>query len=75
MGRGKDTEKKEIGEGVGNATAENNGDSIILEEEIDPDYEPTEEEIREYAKWLGMDLDHDTDLMWIPKEGLKVRRP
>ena len=31
-------------------------DSIILEEEIDPNYNPTVEEINEYAKWLGMDL-------------------
>ena len=30
------------------------GDSIILEEEIDPNYEPTEDEIKEYATWLGM---------------------
>lgn len=35
-------------------------DSIILEEEIDPDYEPTKEEIEEYAKWIGFeDLDGD----------------
>jgi centrosomal protein CEP164 len=35
------------------------GDSIILEEEIDPNYVPTEEEVLEYAKWLGMDLQDD----------------
>lgn len=35
------------------------GDSIILEEEIDPSYEPTEAETVEYAKWLGMDIDED----------------
>lgn len=35
------------------------GDSIILEEEIDPSYEPTEDETIEYAKWLGMDIDED----------------
>ncbi len=33
--------------------AAHGGDSIILEEEIDPNYEPTEEEVMEYAKWLG----------------------
>ena len=32
------------------------GDSIILEEEIDPNYVPSQDEIDEYAKWLGMDL-------------------
>jgi len=33
------------------------GDSVVLEEEVDPSYEPTEEEIIEYAKWLGFDVD------------------
>jgi len=50
----------------------NQGDSIVLEEEIDPDYEPTEDEVLEYAKWLGMDLDGERDLFWIAREGLKV---
>ncbi|CAM9225286.1 unnamed protein product, partial [Discosporangium mesarthrocarpum] len=50
-------------------------DSIILEEEIDPDYVPTQDEVREYAKWLGMDLDKDLDLFWIAKEGLKAPLP
>ena len=31
------------------------GDSIVLEEEIDPNYKPTEDEVLEYARWLGMD--------------------
>lgn len=50
------------------------GDSIILEEEIDPNYNPTEDEVVEYAKWLGMDVQEDRDLLWIAREGLKVRR-
>jgi hypothetical protein len=29
-------------------------ESTVLEEEIDPNYEPTEDEIKEYATWLGM---------------------
>jgi hypothetical protein len=28
---------------------------VILEEEVDENYEPTDEEILEYAHWLGMD--------------------
>jgi len=28
----------------------------IMEEELDEDYEPTEDEIVEYAKYLGMDM-------------------
>lgn len=46
--------------------------SIILEEVIDPNYEPTEEEIVEYAKWLGMDEQMDRKYFYIAKEGLKV---
>ena len=51
------------------------GDSIILEEEIDPNYEPTQDEVIEYAKWLGMDLEADKSLLWIAREGLKAPLP
>ncbi|CAK4068510.1 unnamed protein product [Aphanomyces euteiches] len=51
------------------------GDSIVLEEEIDPNYEPTEDEVLEYAKWLGMDLEAERDLFWIAREGLKAPLP
>ena len=30
-------------------------ESMVLEEEIDENYEPSQEEILEYAKFLGMD--------------------
>ena len=40
-------------------------DSIVLEEEIDPNYSPSQQEVVEYAKWLGMDLEKDADLFWI----------
>jgi len=50
-------------------------DSIILEEEIDPNYVPSEDEVLEYAKWLGMDLTSDIDLFWIAREGLKTPLP
>lgn len=50
-------------------------DSIVLEEEIDPNYVPTEAEVIEYAKWLGMDLDKDQDLFWIAREGLMAPLP
>lgn len=45
---------------------------MVLEEEIDPNYVPGEEEVIEYAKWLGMDLVKDEDLYWIAREGLMV---
>mmetsp|Transcript_34732 Transcript_34732/g.63124 ORF Transcript_34732/g.63124 Transcript_34732/m.63124 type:complete len:183 (-) Transcript_34732:4558-5106(-) len=49
--------------------------SVVLEEEIDKDYEPTEVEVNEYAEWLGMDLENDKDLLWIAKAGLKAPLP
>ena len=52
-----------------------NVDSVILEEEIDPNYVPSEEEVVEYAKWLGMDLDKDVNLFWIAREGLIAPLP
>ena len=107
-------------------------DSVILEEEIDENYEPTQDgaqnrseppllnprsrppaaatsavpslpprekmprhppsrprltppappstalsraEMIDYAKWLGMDLETEKDLMWIAREGLKAPLP
>ncbi|KAL4173264.1 hypothetical protein KRP22_008417 [Phytophthora ramorum] len=54
---------------------EGQSDSIVLEEEIDPNYEPTEKEVLEYATWLGMDLEAERDLFWIAREGLKAPLP
>ena len=57
------------------------GDALIaegyefLEEELDDNYEPKDEEIEEYAKYLGMDLVEDRDLFYIAKEGLKAPLP
>ena len=49
--------------------------TMILEEEIDEDYEPTDEEILEYATYLGIDVNKDSDLLYIAKEGLKAPLP
>lgn len=48
-------------------------DSAILDE--DSGYEPGEEEVKEYAQFLGMDLDQHADLLWIAREGLKAPLP
>lgn len=45
--------------------------SYILLQENDSEYEPTEEEIREEARFLGMDP-IDKHLLWIAKEALRV---
>jgi centrosomal protein CEP164 len=37
--------------------------------------EPTEEEIINYAKWLGLDPDADQDLLWIANEGIRAPLP
>lgn len=46
-----------------------------MDEHIDPDYQPTEKEVEEYAEWLGMDLEKDRDLFWIARAGLKAPLP
>ncbi|EAS03742.2 WW domain protein (macronuclear) [Tetrahymena thermophila SB210] len=54
--------------------SENKYESIVLEEEIE-NYEPTEEEIFEYASYLGMDLENEKELLWIARNGLKAPLP
>jgi len=49
--------------------------SVVLEEHVDSEYEPTEQEILDYSEWLGMDAENDKDLMWIARAGLKVPLP
>ncbi len=49
--------------------------SVILEEQIDNDYEPTKEEIIEYALFIGMDPIEDIDLLWIARDGLITPLP
>mmetsp|Transcript_98422 Transcript_98422/g.195182 ORF Transcript_98422/g.195182 Transcript_98422/m.195182 type:complete len:153 (+) Transcript_98422:116-574(+) len=45
---------------------------IVLEEKPSEEFEPTEEEVRNYAEWLGMDPEADADLMYLAREGLKA---
>ena len=66
---------------VGGGIDSSSGDALMadgfefLEEELDENYEPTAEEIEEYAKYLGMDLQADRNLFYIAKEGLKAPLP
>ena len=46
----------------------------ILEEQMDEKYEPTQQEIKDYAEWLGI-AEGDTDLLWIARQGLKTPLP
>jgi hypothetical protein len=47
----------------------------ILEEELDENYEPTEQEIANYATYLGFQMPQDSHLLYIAKEGLKAPIP
>ena len=44
--------------------------SVVLHENVDTSYEPSQREIEEYAKWIGMDPIEDESLLWLAKEGL-----
>ena len=46
-----------------------------MEEELDDNYNPAEEEVEEYARFLGMDVHEDNELFYIAKEGLKAPLP
>eukprot|EP00438_Fugacium_kawagutii_P017994 Skav223280 [mRNA] locus=scaffold2998:24065:33075:+ [translate_table: standard] len=46
----------------------------ILVEQMDEKYEPTEQEIKDYAEWLGI-AEEDTELLWIARQGLKTPLP
>ncbi|GAB4813767.1 hypothetical protein N2152v2_000813 [Parachlorella kessleri] len=50
-------------------------DQQVFEEQLDEDYDPTPEEIADYAKWLGLDPATDSHLLWIAREGLKAPLP
>lgn len=38
-------------------------------------YEPTPEQVSEYAQWLGIDAQKDQELLWIAQAGLKDTLP
>ena len=42
----------------------------VFEEQLDENLEPTSDEIEEYAKYLGMDLQNDQYLFYLAREGL-----
>ncbi|UJR13443.1 hypothetical protein I4U23_000457 [Adineta vaga] len=47
----------------------------ILEEHIDENYEPTDEELHEYATYIGIDPEKESELLWLAKEGLMKPLP
>ena len=49
--------------------------SVVLEDEFDPDYKPPHSQVLDYANWLGMEINQDSQLTWIAEEGLKAPLP
>ena len=47
----------------------------ILEEDYDENYIPSEEEIFEYARVIGIDPEKEPDLLWIAREGINAPLP
>ena len=45
-------------------------DNQEILEEAGSDYEPAEEEVIEYARWLGIAAKEDATMLWIAREGL-----
>ncbi|XP_049889523.1 centrosomal protein of 164 kDa-like [Epinephelus moara] len=51
------------------------GDQLILEEDYDETYIPSEQEIQEYAREIGIDPDHEPELLWLAREGIVAPLP
>ncbi|XP_075957093.1 uncharacterized protein cep164 isoform X2 [Anarhichas minor] len=51
------------------------GDQLILEEDYDESYAPSEQEIQEYAREIGIDPDSEPELLWLAREGIVAPLP
>ncbi|XP_047248460.1 centrosomal protein of 164 kDa-like isoform X2 [Girardinichthys multiradiatus] len=51
------------------------GDQLILEEDYDENYIPSEQEIHEYAREIGIDPDNEPELLWLAREGMVAPLP
>ncbi|XP_076590694.1 uncharacterized protein cep164 isoform X2 [Chaetodon auriga] len=51
------------------------GDQLILEEDYDETYIPSEQEIQEYAREIGIDPDSEPELLWLAREGIVAPLP
>ncbi|RNC40969.1 putative glutamic acid-rich protein precursor, partial [Trypanosoma cruzi] len=55
--------------------AEDGTVSVVLADTVDDDYEPTQDEIEDFAEWMGMQLPEDKEFLYIAREGLKAPLP
>ncbi|XP_039987698.1 centrosomal protein of 164 kDa-like [Xiphias gladius] len=51
------------------------GDQLILEEDYDENYIPSEQEIQEYAREIGIDPSSEPELLWLAREGIVAPLP
>ncbi|XP_060799359.1 centrosomal protein of 164 kDa-like isoform X2 [Neoarius graeffei] len=51
------------------------GDQLILEEDYDENYIPSEQEIHEYAREIGIDPEREPALLWLAREGIVAPLP
>ncbi|XP_045068930.1 centrosomal protein of 164 kDa isoform X5 [Coregonus clupeaformis] len=51
------------------------GDQLILEEDYDESYIPSEQEIHEYAREIGIDPNQESELLWLAREGIVAPLP
>ncbi|EQC28723.1 hypothetical protein SDRG_13597 [Saprolegnia diclina VS20] len=48
---------------------------LVMEEVVDPSFEPSDAEVLQHATFLGMDVINDKDLLWIARDALKANLP
>ncbi|XP_075402767.1 centrosomal protein of 164 kDa isoform X5 [Tenrec ecaudatus] len=51
------------------------GDQLVLEEDYDETYMPSEQEILEFAREIGIDPNKEPELMWLAREGIVAPLP
>ncbi|XP_076968912.1 centrosomal protein of 164 kDa isoform X8 [Tamandua tetradactyla] len=51
------------------------GDQLVLEEDYDETYIPSEQEILDFAKEIGIDPIKEPELMWLAREGIVAPLP
>ncbi|XP_062949493.1 centrosomal protein of 164 kDa isoform X2 [Cynocephalus volans] len=51
------------------------GDQVVLEEDYDETYIPSEQEILEFAREIGIDPIKEPELMWLAREGIVAPLP
>lgn len=49
--------------------------SVVLPDGCDPNYNPPQDELEEYAEFIGINVKTEKDLMWVALEGLRTPLP